>query len=264
VTLRVVTPHRYDSLPMLASTDSRGRPDLVAAVLEILAASEHPAGSSAIHEQLLGWGFRLSEPTVGRLLRDLDQSGFSTKRSNLGRVLTAKGRSELARLQRSRERQGTVQNIVQHLRTDRLDQLVDILIARRGVEREIARAAALHATSRELAAMRKRYEATRRGETTIGMHDLLAGAAHNPVLESLYRMLTEDRGLALTMDRIAEQHGQLVDVKFDRRLLDALVRRDPDAAERAVLDHLDKLLDTVRASWRVRRRSVKARASTSA
>ena len=249
---------RYDSAPMTAPGEERlTRRDVSAAVLEILSRSSGPVGSSVIHERLLGWGHRLSEPTVGRLLRDFDRGGYTTRRSNMGRVLTAKGRTALASLRRNAERDETVGRVVQYLRADTKDQLLDVLIARRGVERELARAAAKNASARELAAMRARYEATRRGDTTIGMHDLLASAAHNPVLESLYRMITEDGDLAATVERIAHQHGELVDVRFDRRLLNALTRRDPDGAERAVLDHLDKLLEMVRDSWRAQRRSAR-------
>lgn len=244
---------------MTAPGDAAGltRRDVSAAVLEILSRSDGPVGSSVIHERLLGWGHTLSEPTVGRLLRDFDRGGYTTRRSNMGRVLTAKGRVALASLRRNAERDETVGRVVQYLRADTKDQLLDVLVARRGVERELARAAAKNATVRELAAMRERYDATRRGDTTIGMHDLLASAAHNPVLESLYRMITEDSDLAATVERIAHQHGELVDVRFDRRLLGALTRHDPDAAERAVLDHLDKLLEMVRDSWRAQRRSAR-------
>jgi len=244
-------------MPAPGDAERLTRRDLSAAVLEILSRSERPAGSSVIHERLLGWGHHLSEPTVGRLLRDLDRAGYTTRRSNMGRVLTAKGGTALASLRRSAERDASLGRVVQYLRADTKDQLLDVLIARRGVERELARAAATNATKRELSAMRELYDATRRGDTTVGMHDLLATAAHNPVLESLYRMITGDRDLAQAVERIAHQHGELVDVRFDRRLLSALTRRDPDAAERAVLDHINKLLDFVRESWRAQRRSVR-------
>ncbi len=141
--------------------------------------------------------------------------------------------------------------MVDNLRADSLDEILDLLAARRGVEREIARAAAVNATRRDLADMRAGYESMREGRSYEGLHEILARASHNPVLESLYGVLTRDPAIARAVNRIASQRGQLVDVRFNQRLLSALAKKDPDAAERVVVDHLDELITTVREYWKL-------------
>jgi len=243
----------YDSVPMPGRRNSARvvREDLTTAVLQILSGSDKPTGSSVIHERLLGSGFRLSEPTVGRLLRALDRLGYTTRRGHLGRTLTPAGQTQLTQLRRTEHRAGNVREIVEHLRADTLESVINVLHARRGVEREIARAAATNRTARDLVRLRARYDAMRRGEQhPEGLHEMLAHAAHNPVLESLYRAIREDPDVSLVVDEIATERGTHVDIRFNQRLLAALDKRDEDAAERAVVDHMDELLKTVRARWK--------------
>jgi len=227
------------------------RDSLATAVLEILSDRLHPIGSSLIHEQLLASGHHVSEPTVGRILRDLDRAGLTTSHGRQGRTLTPSGRRQVGVLRDQRGRSGHVQAMVDNLRADSLDEILDLLVARRGVEREIARAAAVNATRRDLAEMRAEYESMREGRSYEGLHEMLTRASHNPVLESLYGVLTRDPAIARAVNRIASQRGQLVDVHFNRRLLTALAKKDPDAAERVVVDHLDELITTVREYWKL-------------
>ena len=239
---------------MPAGAREAGRPEretLATAVLEVLSDRLRPIGSSLIHEQLLASGHRVSEPTVGRILRDLDRIGLTTGHGHQGRTLTSRGRRQVDVLRDQRHRSGHVQAMVDNLRADSLDEILDLLAARRGVEREIARAAAVNATRRDLADMRAGYESMREGRSYEGLHEILARASHNPVLESLYGVLTRDPAIARAVNRIASQRGQLVDVRFNQRLLSALAKKDPDAAERVVVDHLDELITTVREYWKL-------------
>ena len=234
-------------------TGRSDRADVTTAVLEVLADRLRPTGSSVIHEQLLAGGHRVSEPTVGRVLRDLDRLGFTTAHGRQGRTLTLRGRRQLVVLRDERHRTGQVRAMVDNLRAGSLDEILDMLAARRGVEREIARAAALSATRSDLSDMRKGYESMRDGRRSVGgLHELLARASHNAVLESLYGVLTRDPAIARAVNSIVTRHrGDLIDVRFNKRLIAALEKKDPDAAERAVVEHIDELMTTVREYWKL-------------
>ncbi len=237
------------------------REDLVAAVLAILSTARGPIGASTIHAQLLRDDFDLSEPTVGRLLRELDRLGYTTPRGRLGRSITPKGRRTLGGLQDRRDRQMHARHFVAQLRTATLADLINILLARRGVERELARAAATNATVKDLAEFRTHYEAIKRGETLMGLHEELARASHNPVLGSVSRMLRRDAEIARLLERVLEERGDVVDLPFGRRLIDAIRRHDPDAAEKAVADHFDGMLAMARLAWSATRGRRRATAS---
>jgi DNA-binding GntR family transcriptional regulator len=219
------------------------RRDLVLAVLRIIASSPRPVGASVIHSRLLVDGFTLSEPTVSRLLVELDQLGLVVRHGRMGRVITPTGRAQLLEMTNHRRRVAHVEEIVDQVRKVTVRELTDVLSARRGVERETARAAATRATDHDLVELRSHYHAMRSGETTDGLHDLVARAAHSPLLASMYRVLTADPAITAAAERLRPgRDGAAADLRFNKRLLVALERRDPDAAERVVVDHLDDLL----------------------
>jgi GntR family transcriptional regulator, transcriptional repressor for pyruvate dehydrogenase complex len=241
---------RYDRQAMSRLVDPGRfvRRDLVRAVLSMIADSPRPVGASVIHRRLLSDGYRLSEPTVSRLLVELDRLGFVLRHGRIGRAITPVGRAQLLELEHHRRRQEHVEAIVARVRSVTVHELTEVLAARRGLERETARAAATRATDRDLAALRRQYEALRKGESNDGLHELVARAAHSPLLESMYRVVTADPAIIAAAERLrSDRAGFAAAVRFNKRLLNALERRDPDAAERAVVDHLEDLLQAASA-----------------
>ncbi len=235
-------------------TPSSTNPDLTAAVLQLLSEVDRPTGASVIHEHLLNQGFQLSEPTVGRLLRELDRRGYTTAEGRLGRLLTASGREQLQLLEDRTSRNRNARQLMDALRADTLTDIINVVLARRGIEREMARAAALKATPAELEALREHDRAIRRGETEEGLHHLLAPAAHNPVLESVYLLITHDPDVSRLVEELMQAKGRMFDLPFNKRLIDAIAKHDPEAAEAAVIEHIGLVLATVEEFWTVVRR----------
>jgi repressor of nif and glnA expression len=64
--------------------------------LELVAESDKPIGRGALNLLLRWRGFRVSPPTVGRRLQELEFEGMLAKVSVEGRVITARGRDVLA------------------------------------------------------------------------------------------------------------------------------------------------------------------------
>lgn len=241
--------------PRIIEPGRTARRDLFQAVLVALSQTDEPMGASSIHEQLLKSGYSLSEPTVGRLLREFDRLGYTTAHGKLGRVLRPKGRSRLDELRLARERENHVTDAIEQMRVDSLQEVMNVLSARRGIEREIARAAAANATASDVAALRRALNASR-NDGQSDLRQLLARAARNPILESLYRLLMEDRGVRQVMDAIAAQDGS-VDARRESGLVDAVARHDADAAERAIVAALDALVVRVRKHWQASRRAAR-------
>ena len=106
-------------------------------------ASPTPLGSRRAADALRGAGIVVSESTVSRLLRRLDDQDLTRPLDSKGRVLTEGGRRQVLRLNESGRRDGIFEDATD---VQSLKELLDLLCARRGVEREAARAAARYAS----------------------------------------------------------------------------------------------------------------------
>jgi GntR family transcriptional regulator, transcriptional repressor for pyruvate dehydrogenase complex len=124
--------------------------------------------------------------------------------------------------------------------------LVQLLEARRVIETGNVRLAAVRVTDEELAALEERVramaacidDAERFSELDIATHTAICAAANNFLLLQFMNIIS-------TLGRVSrERTGGLPAVRQaalddHRRILEALRRRDPDAAERAMRSHLD-------------------------
>ena len=121
----------------------------------------------------------------------------------------------------------------------------DLQHARRFLECALARHAATDATPREIERLRARLDANRAAladpvafeRTDVEFHYELALAAGNPIFSSLHQAtvgwLTQQRTISLM------QPGALRSAfAFHQRVFDAIAAHDPDAAERAMQEHL--------------------------
>jgi len=224
-------------------------PELSIAALTVILGAARPVGAISLHQQLLRRGFDVSEATVGRLLRDFDRLDYTTLGITTGRRITRKGRAHLEALRNGRSRVEATQAIDKHLRADTLSQVMSVLLARRGIEREIARAAAVNATKADLAAIRERARRIDSGEDLPGIHELLAAAAHSPLLEAVHRLVTQDPQIRAALLRLTDAHASALDRPFHKRIIEALSRKDARAAESAIVQHIDATTAAVRKSW---------------
>lgn len=126
--------------------------------------------------------------------------------------------------------------------------IAELLDIRKIVEPALAARAALRATPEDVARLeeivRRQREKTLRGEPAVEedseFHYVIALAARNGVvrrmLDVLMRLLRETRSRSL------QTHGRPQrSLAGHRRIVEAIKRRDPDAAERAVRQHLQEI-----------------------
>ncbi|MFZ5825475.1 MAG: FCD domain-containing protein [Bacillota bacterium] len=228
-------------------------------VLTFLDQTTEPVGSGAVCEWLRHHGQLTSEATAGRFLRELDHRGLTQRLGFRGRCLTPLGQSRLAELRRERAVTASSSKLVDALRARDLDDLVEVLAARRALEREIARLAALHATDEDLAVLEvlvRHYEtadpATVDG-ADFAIHERMAAMAGNKVLQAATRLI-HDEAEAFPIPAALRRRLKPVLERQHRDLLEALRQRDADRAESVMIAHLDLLIESVQNHQRPRRR----------
>jgi GntR family L-lactate dehydrogenase operon transcriptional regulator len=231
------------------------------AALHLLAAGGGPQGSGTLMERLSDLGFRVSEPTVGRFLRALDRRGLTSRVSNKGRGLTEAGWRRLEQLCEADARLHDERALVRALRSATVDEVVDVLVARRALEGEAARLAAGRATAGDVARLEgalAEQRARRAGggaaaDAAGAFHALVAQAGRNRVLAAAIDLIRRDQQLALLLDAVLRRTTRKWVVGHER-ILAAIKRRAPDEAQRAMLDHIDAVIADVRKYHRQTRR----------
>lgn len=200
--------------------------------------------------------------------RDLCES-FGVSRTAIREALFALHQSGLVDLEngrRARVVEPSAEKMIDDLagparfvlsKPDRLRQLQE---ARMLFESFLARLAASKATDEQIAAIKSALDANHASigdveafvETNIRFHFEIARVSGNVFLDALHtgveKWLEEHRRVAIKKDGAAER-------AFSRHLeiFDAIARRDPDAAEAAMLRHLQESID---AYWVVRTQSL--------
>lgn len=219
------------------------------ALLELIAELQ-PVGAREIGKRLDGPLAGLSESTLSRLLRRLDSAGLTGSPNGKGRVLTPAGREVADRV--ANERRWSAELGPLELRT--AQDVADLLHARRGVEREIARAAALAAGPAEvehLSRLLAGHETSmdtedERPRRAVDFHRALADLVPNRVLRGLAAVVFDPRfdHLEQVLDVITESRGTTRrSTNEHHELMDAIAGRDPDRAEAAMARHLDRLIE---------------------
>ncbi len=101
----------------------------------------------------------LSEATLGRYLRSLEQRGYLASERydgrSRGRVITEAGRRRLSELSLDDDRQKSIRAVMELLGENLDKQLRDMLVARKIVEPEMAALAAQSATEENMSAIRR-------------------------------------------------------------------------------------------------------------
>lgn len=223
-------------------------------VLSFLGQSGEPVGSGVICDSLRRGGQVISEATVGRFLRQLDGRGLTERSGSRGRLLTERGRERCTELHRARSLTRSSQDLVRALTAEGLKEVVDVLVARRALEREIARLVALRATEPDLAELEElvsRYElaADSRGSAAadFAFHARLAAITGNRVLQAVTQLIHDQAHSAMIPGPI-QQRLKTISAQH-RDIVKALRTRNPQQAESAMTAHIDNVISMVRAAW---------------
>jgi len=224
-------------------------------VLEIIENSPIPVGASHVSNELHKLDIHVSEATAGRFLLELDKDGLTQKDGYKGRILTQLGKDELKQIQMQHDRMEYGEQFFNILDGKTEKELMDVLIARRAIERELARLAALNLTAeteQEMKEIINRQEPELE-KYNLNQHDnlfhgLIARAAGNKVLETMLNMIRQDVQLVPALEYIRKKVNSSILVDHIK-IMEAIIKRDPDAAEQEMINHIENLIRDVNKFW---------------
>ncbi len=225
-------------------------------ILKIISSFREPVGSGLICHDLMDKGIGVSEATVGRMLRRLDKDGLTYKEGFRGRSLTEKGWEALESYQRREEQQLISHRFVQLAKAEAKEELINVLIARRAIEREIARLAAKKATAEDILELQN---IIRHNEKNIDMglsgaeddvlfHRTIARIAGNKLLETALELIRQDGQLSPVLEYIRNRVGSTV-VADHKQVLKFIEGKNPQGAEKAMAQHIESIISDVEIYW---------------
>ena len=166
-------------------------------ILQIMNDQKSPLGAGALAGMLADRGFSISEAGIGRILRGLRHNAFLERVGFQGHRITEQGRNRLKDLEQIRIVGKTLRDFL--MQNDMLKEhnVMDILIARRALEREAAAQAAIKATPEDIAELeaivRAQYEGMERNEDyadlSTAFHRKILQIARCPLLHTLYESI---------------------------------------------------------------------------
>ena len=209
--------------------------EVAARIRSLIASGELGPGQALPSERKLAEQFRVGRTVIREAIRQLEVSGLVESRHGGGNYVREVTVEHLV------APIATVLNGMVHLR----EELVD---ARLLFEPQMARAAATRATPEDLRGLediiRRQEERVANGrsgaEEDAEFHDLLARATRNTVVERIMEVidgLLEDSQARLF--RSVERSE--ISLEGNRRIFEAVVRRDQEAAQEAMVEHLEDI-----------------------
>ena len=147
------------------------------------------------------------------------------------------------------------------MRSTTVEEVVDVLVARRALEGETARLAAEHATGEDVARLEAVIREQRRALETgavaadadVRFHALIAQTGRNRVLAAAIDLIRRDKQMTLLLDAMLRRTSHKWVVGHEA-ILAAIKGRSPDQAQRAMLEHINTVIADVRRYRRPSRR----------
>ena len=206
--------------------------EIVAKIKEMIDKGRFKSGDQLPVERELAEVFRVSRSSVREALRSLESQGFIESRQGDGTYIARKPVESLVR------------PLASVILTEKDDQM-ELFEMRRMIEPDLAYLAAERATEEEIAMMEKvltlQQEQIDRGdyETDVdrNFHYIMARAARNKALlritDNIIDLLAESREQYLQVEGRPQKS-----ILRHREVLEAIRARDPERAEKCMLEHL--------------------------
>ena len=224
--------------------------------LNLLTNAQDPMGAVTLSLLLKKKGFHVSGATVGRMLCGFDHEELTMKHEFQGRILTGTGMKRLDELKSKRRLAEVSSRFYKSVDAESKDNLIDVLVARRGIERETARLAAIRTTEEDFTILKKIYntqikdaaEGIFSANSDVLFHQALAKASKNKVLAAAYDFIWQNGRFSPVMEYIRTAVGGIMAVDHGK-ILNALLKRDPDEADKCMAAHIDSLIKDVQKYW---------------
>lgn len=206
-----------------------------------------PVGASS-----LALNLKTSQATIGRKLHELEFLGYLQKKSNKGRVITRRGKSYLKELEAEELRKYKVNELVNESKVSSENDLLDILQVRRLLEKEIAYMAA-QKIDREECKILEKILSDQRLEIKYGslgdqqdleFHSFLGRISGNKILSQMLNLVVTQSQAYMEFSYIRKKFSTTV--TDHEEILKALIRKDPDGSARAMVKHIDRIINDVK------------------
>lgn len=227
-------------------------------ILKAIDNSQVPVGSGYIRNSLQMQGFDISEATVGRMLRQLDIKECTEKIGFKGRKLTTIGKKKLEELERENTINHYGKELLNIIRVTGKQELLDALMARKAIEGQLAKLAAMYITDDEIHEMKqviKRQqmhvnEGISIAEDDVEFHKIISKAARNRVLDAAMNLIRQHGQLSPMLEYIRKEVKSTV-LLDHRNIYKAIASRKPELAEEAMVRHIEKLERDVKKYWEI-------------
>jgi len=227
-------------------------------ILKAIDNSEVPVGSGYIHTSLQMQGIDISEATIGRILKQLDVKGYTEKIGFKGRKLTALGKKKLGELEHENTINHYGKELLNVIKVTGKQELLDLLIARKAIESQLAKLAATHITDEEIEALQNIVERQQThvdegisiADDDVEFHKLISKAAKNRVLDAAMDLIRQHGQLSPMLEFIRKEVKSTV-LLDHKKICEAIASRNPEAAEKAMIEHIEKLERDVKRYWEI-------------
>lgn len=224
--------------------------------MEILNESSEPVGSWYIVNVFKEKGVDVSSATIGRELNQLEVLGYVEKHGFKGRSITQLGRQLIEFTRTTLELDYYKKSLENLITSDVLENFLMVLEARLAIERQTARLAAIRISDEEMEKLEQQLEEQKShtkdhvsiAKDDVAFHSMIAQASRNKALFSLYMLLSsmgqQSRLFEELRARVKDNYSP-----FHQQIFDAIKQRDPEKAEKYMVDHITKLIIDVNTYW---------------
>lgn len=226
-------------------------------VLNIMKDSVQPMGCGSISAKMNSLGHSISEATIGRVLRDLDAAGYTDKAGYQGRCLSFRGFGRVIELCTKERRLMLGTELIGAVQSHTKEQLLEVLIARRAIEGELAYLAASNATDegkiRLRAALDRQWDSMGRrdglAEGDVEFHNIIADMACNRFLATAIALIRQDAQLSPSLKYISSHVKRLTHYDH-KKIYDGIIYAKPIEAKEAMTEHINNLILDVEKYWK--------------
>lgn len=246
---------KFDQKRLMATGLFKTPADLmVYFIARLLAESDGPIGSWRLKADLDEVGVKCGTATIGRHLKQLDSMGYTVQRGNRGRKLTPRGRSWLDNINNRLTRLRIRDNLTSSIQVNELADMIDLMKARKLIEVEAARLAALNATAEDLEEIQHTLglhhqhveENIDPMEPALAFHLAIAKASHNKFIHAVLSLLAyEEKMIESHIEVLCTRELGKAYVVTHEHIARAVRERKPNDAARLMEVHMSDILTDV-------------------
>lgn len=224
-------------------------------LLKFLSSNGEPVGSWVLKVELELKDVAVSTATIGRVLKDMDAKGYTRLVGAQGRVITEKGASWVEEISNRLQRERLQRNLIDAAQPENLQELLDLLHARKAIECETAKLAAQRADAASLEALKEHMACHEQcversgdpSQAALNFHAMLAKASGNKFLmAALDILIYEEWKLEQKINELVTRKRGVQYADQHRGIVEAIMRGDAEEAGSQMKRHMEDVIEDVK------------------